>query len=912
MKKEVLKVLTSNMLTKLPLLKSVCGKEDPLLASSFLDALSKRIESLIVGPKDTILIRGEIQNCAYLIRSGSVEVTVDSPETSGKAKVIATLGAGQVFNDPCFLSEYQSLVQYSASEEQFCGLFVLWRADLDAVLKDYPTFKEQVDAKREYTRKKRIAKIRKRIFSALSKYSAQQAGRNDSDRSAGKNDPRAIPRGSRNFPGMNTLYGSDAFAEVNSPTHTAIAEAEPPEHLLLPKSHMDSTERDGRTSEDNKFLTVTPQPGMSINFANMQGKNISHMLMEQVLENKQEEMGMQDAEKREKELITLLSEATQRSDSNPRKTSSRVISSRSPRKLWWDFTCGIFTLYYCIIVLYRWGVGFDDSETAFTPFLPRTGATHVVSTQMYILWTIDVLLNCFFVFDIVLRAVLFAEFTGDLTREQVFASYKRRIMVDILATLPLDVCVFFTSPHIASWLRFNRLIRLVYIRKYLHPVEMVLEAKRINPMVVRIFKQFIILFLTTHWLTCLWYTIGKWEGLRGVANNWTSFTSHTPLVGNPDTRGQRYVTSLYFVFVTMSTVGYGDIRPRTFEETVFALVCMLCGTIIYSSVTANLASIFGNMDLNADIFRQNLDGVKAFMKREKMDPVFRSHVEGYYRGLWNSYKGVEENTVVKYLPFSLRHEVCEDIHRPVLEKTDLFKGLYRPFVRSLVFYLRDRLVPSGANILQKGDVVSHLVIMRDGVGLAVGGSQETKEYTFNSGDVLNADIVVPAACLITKGLHAVGDAPASKAVAQKGKSWGDMLADAGRPHRQAFSIRAIGRCDVLVVDIQHLTAVLQRYPSVKHMLLARVKGKGRGQGLMSTTGARRATITKHSALQDDDRWTISTSSGFYFFWMTLLFVTLCYYLFCMPLFLVLAENARTGGFWAFMAVLYLVRHSIEF
>lgn len=46
---------------------------------------------------------------------------------------------------------------------------------------------------------------------------------------------------------------------------------------------------------------------------------------------------------------------------------------------------------------------------------------------------------------------------------------------------------------------------------------------------------------------------------------------------------QAYAVSIYWAFTTMSTMGYGDIRPTTDNEKIFVIIAMIiaCGTFAY-------------------------------------------------------------------------------------------------------------------------------------------------------------------------------------------------------------------------------------------------------------------------------------------------------------------------------------------
>ena len=98
--------------------------------------------------------------------------------------------------------------------------------------------------------------------------------------------------------------------------------------------------------------------------------------------------------------------------------------------------------------------------------------------------------------------------------------------------------------------------------------------------------------MVAHWLACVWYVIGlseiddkstvSWLYALGEAINkpYGNFT----LGSGPD-EGSSYVTALYFTLSSMTTVGFGNVAANTNSEKVFAVVTMLIGGLLSSSVS---------------------------------------------------------------------------------------------------------------------------------------------------------------------------------------------------------------------------------------------------------------------------------------------------------------------------------------
>ncbi len=58
----------------------------------------------------------------------------------------------------------------------------------------------------------------------------------------------------------------------------------------------------------------------------------------------------------------------------------------------------------------------------------------------------------------------------------------------------------------------------------------------------------------------------------------------------------KYITSLYLIVTTVTTVGYGDVTMVAAPELVLAIFIMGFGATIFAAMVGNLSALLANMD----------------------------------------------------------------------------------------------------------------------------------------------------------------------------------------------------------------------------------------------------------------------------------------------------------------------------
>ncbi len=170
----------------------------------------------------------------------------------------------------------------------------------------------------------------------------------------------------------------------------------------------------------------------------------------------------------------------------------------------------------------------------------------------------------FVIFDTLLCVVLFAQFILKIRsindKRQYLRDDKRGIIIDILAMIPYELITFGTFG-------FFRLLRLVRIFALLGK-----QKREIYNFIEKTKLNYIILSFTV-------FVIGS-SLLILVLENSPGSEIRTPL------------EAVWYVMSTITTVGYGDITPITFDGRIFGIILMVFGVVFFSVLTASISTWF--------------------------------------------------------------------------------------------------------------------------------------------------------------------------------------------------------------------------------------------------------------------------------------------------------------------------------
>jgi voltage-gated potassium channel len=166
---------------------------------------------------------------------------------------------------------------------------------------------------------------------------------------------------------------------------------------------------------------------------------------------------------------------------------------------------------------------------------------------------------------------------------------------------PLDVAIVILSfPMMPSFLALTRLARLVRVMRVLRLATVVARA-----------------------IPALKATIGRRELLYvfSVCALLVVAAAGMLFVLEPDAVDQSFLSALWWSTVTVTTVGYGDIAPTTLAGRIAAVVVMIAGLAVISTLSASIAAYFvaQGRQSDADRLEQRLERIESLLSRDSAE-----------------------------------------------------------------------------------------------------------------------------------------------------------------------------------------------------------------------------------------------------------------------------------------------------
>jgi len=165
---------------------------------------------------------------------------------------------------------------------------------------------------------------------------------------------------------------------------------------------------------------------------------------------------------------------------------------------------------------------------------------------------------------------------------------------------------------------------------------------------------------------------------------WYFIVSHGPsdLKSAVEAKGmnysESYMYSLYFILVTLVTVGYGDIIPQSNLEIFFTMVAEFLGILVFAYMMGKISAfLLSSTTQDAQTKQFELDKWLLRLDKSRLDKKLPTEVhiymKNYYDYIWrNDFSEFTNSDYVHRLPAKLREKLIHNLFGFMIDRYSLF------------------------------------------------------------------------------------------------------------------------------------------------------------------------------------------------------------------------------------------------
>jgi CRP-like cAMP-binding protein len=299
---------------------------------------------------------------------------------------------------------------------------------------------------------------------------------------------------------------------------------------------------------------------------------------------------------------------------------------------------------------------------------------------------------------------------------------KGAFVLDLLGIFPwhfLD-CIHFTkdSPDGVKFLRLLRLLKLLRLYRIRRLIEVLKQHFPRSIYMVTYSELFLILFLISHWIACIWFRLGDadlegWVAVEGLSGpEADKFEADN---GANAFHFRQWITSLYWAVTTLTTIGYGDIVPFTSEERLFGVLSMVMGSAFFAWCTGRMTAVLTNRSGCIEKFELVLDELNQFMEARDFPVQLKNRLRSYYMLKFPTKMIFNEESILASLEEGLRKECYLHLYCDIVSNVILFARCDEHTRKEICYRLHSCYCAAGSQLFGQGTNADALYLVRFGV-----------------------------------------------------------------------------------------------------------------------------------------------------------------------------------------------------
>lgn len=286
-----------------------------------------------------------------------------------------------------------------------------------------------------------------------------------------------------------------------------------------------------------------------------------------------------------------------------------MIEPDSKLLLIWDLFIGLLVIY--IIIVTPLQIGFDLRDNSST-----TG----VLIMIVVCYGLDMLIqfNTAYYDDITETVV----YNRQMIAKKYFQFW---FWPDLISTVPIDIIVqIYYNESNLQIIRMIRFFRLIKLFKVVHVIKNAaqISSSGFNSQTINLIILIIRIFFIAHIFACFWHYITLPQAIGSFPNNWVDYFGFAR-----ESVSSRYIASLYFIIVSMLTVGYGDIHATNELERFYAILTMMVGAVVFGALISKVTSLIDKRNPQAREYDESMTEFNYFINETTLPRTLKERAK---------------------------------------------------------------------------------------------------------------------------------------------------------------------------------------------------------------------------------------------------------------------------------------------
>ena len=297
---------------------------------------------------------------------------------------------------------------------------------------------------------------------------------------------------------------------------------------------------------------------------------------------------------------------------------------------------------------------------------------------------LDLIFDVFFCVDIV-----FSFCTAHVVKGMYVTDLKliaRRYLsswfwIDAPGSIPFDKIVIYTTSSQDSGpalkaLKFIRLLKILRVVKFLDKLKQ-LEAKDQSGSLrvfLQIFRALFIMVFSAHFYGCM-FVLFRDQAMSSPENmdNWMD--QYDPDLRDKENE-QKYVASIYWALATVSTIGYGDVKPVYHDERGYAVLVVVTVVVLFAFAMGGISALLATHEGVTLNLEDKLQLVSDYLDFRGADLNLKRRIQTHFGSAWRrSGELYEEMILLDDCPSKLKKMVLEHLAGQAESKIPMLTGL---------------------------------------------------------------------------------------------------------------------------------------------------------------------------------------------------------------------------------------------